>query len=384
MRIVFWENIVSQHKLPYWKYLAKSGQVSQFVLVVEQELSSQLKEQGWQTDIPNLQNFSVVVNPNSEVIRKILSEKTHTSFHIFSGIRAVPMVYSALKISFVYNVKRILLTESVNTLGLRFITRRLASFFIERKYLKHYDIVLGSGKKTKNWYLECGVKPKNFYSFLYAVKSIDSEIAIVKNQKLKLVFVGRVEKAKGLDVLLEALKTLKGKKFQLDIYGGLVEEDVFRQMVADFELEDNVVFKGVKSNSELRLILRDYDTLVLPSRWDGWGAVINEAIHSGLKVICSDRCGASILIINDKIGHVFDIKKPQSLAKLLEQYILEKDQFNPSYILDYSQYIKGEQVAQYLINIINFHYKSIGDRPLPPWEKFQLEIEAKAINQHLR
>ncbi|MEM5563993.1 glycosyltransferase [Psychroserpens sp. AS72] len=381
MRIVYWENIISQHKLPYFEYLAKSKEVGEFVLVVEEELSQQLKEQGWHSKVPKLSNFSLVVNPSNKTINEILLENQSNSFHVFSGIRSIPMVFSAFQESLNLNVNRILLTESVNTLGLRAISRRLASFFIERKFLKNYDLVLGSGASTQKWYVECGLEIKNFYPFLYAVQ--DTETKIIKNldnELLKLVFVGRVEKAKGLDVLLEALKSSDKGKFKLDIYGDLVEDVFFKKLVNDLNLNNNVEFKGVKSNLELRNLLQQYHMLVLPSRWDGWGAVINEAIASGLKVICSDRCGASILIINDKIGHVFNVNKSQSLTNIIEQTITDKNTIDRDYILEYSNYLKGDKVAQYLIDIINFHYKNKGSRPLPPWEKFQLEKNINTQN----
>ena len=46
------------------------------------------------------------------------------------------------------------------------------------------------------------------------------------------------------------------------------------------------------------------DVLVLPSRFDGWGAVVNEALMVGTPVICSDRCGASDVIENGRNGYV--------------------------------------------------------------------------------
>lgn len=380
-RIVFWENIVSQHKLAYWEYLAKSNQVSEFVLVVEQALSSQLKTQGWQSEVPELPKFVLIVNPSNQSINDLLLKDIPNSFHVFSGIKAIPMVYKAFQLSTNYNLNRILLTESVNINGVRSVVRRLASVFIERKFLKHYDIVLGSGANTKSWYIECGVKAKNFYSFLYSISGIET----VKKKSdptinLRFLFIGQLIERKGLDILLNALSGVKTSKWTLDIYGTGEQEKTIINTISTLGLNENVKLHGVLTNNELRKTIGFHDVLILPSRFDGWGAVVNEAITSGLKVICSDRCGASILMINQKIGYVFDINKPKSLTKLLEQSISEKEQIDKEYILNYGNYLKGEKVGQYLIDIIDFHYNNKGIKPLPPWEKFQLE--EKSIVNH--
>lgn len=46
---------------------------------------------------------------------------------------------------------------------------------------------------------------------------------------------------------------------------------------------------------EIPSILSNQDILILPSIYDGWGAVVNEALQSGLYVISSNQCGAKDL-----------------------------------------------------------------------------------------
>jgi glycosyltransferase involved in cell wall biosynthesis len=56
---------------------------------------------------------------------------------------------------------------------------------------------------------------------------------------------------------------------------------------------------------------------VLPSRFDGWGAVVNEALMVGTPVICSDRCGASDVIENGRNGYVFEADNADALLQRL-------------------------------------------------------------------
>ena len=384
MRIVFWENIVSQHKLPYWNALAASNDVSKFVLIVEELLYKKLEKQGWENNVNESESFELHVKPSEEKIATLLQEDMPNSYHVFSGIKAIPLVYNAFQQSLKYPLHKLLLTETVNLNGSRVITRRLFSFLIERRYQKHYDIVLGSGASTKKWYLECGVKPENFHSFLYSIENLKVLNAKpIVSDTLKFLFIGQLIERKGLDILLQALSRVENLNWSLDVYGEGEDELTIPNLVNELNLVDKVNLNGVVSNKELRCIVGQHHILILPSRFDGWGAVVNEAIASGLQVICSDRCGASILIVNDKIGHVFDINNTKSLTKILEQSIAEKDDIDRNYILEYSNYLKGEKVAQYLIDIINFHFKNKGKRPLPPWEKFQLEMQNSVNSQNL-
>lgn len=381
MRIVFWENIVSQHKLPYWQQLAALALVSEFVLVVQEPLSNNLAAQGWIIEDRSLKNINLIIAPTEPMIATLLNNKQASSFHVFSGIRAFPMVYQAFKMSLNFNVHRILLTESVNFYGLRSITRRIASFWIERKYLKHYDLVLGSGATTKKWYLECGLPKPLFYPFMYAVESLPNNKIKVKTSAFKLLFIGQLIKRKGLDILIKVLSNLKQYQWSLDVYGTGEEEASLKNMVKSLALEERITFKGVVNNTELKGSLSGFNCLVLPSRFDGWGAVVNEAIASGIKVVCSNRCGASILIVNSKIGHVYNMSRPYELQQILDSLINKTSGIDKDYILKYHTYLNGKAVAEYFILILKFHYEKSILRPIPPWEQFLLDVrESKSIN----
>lgn len=384
MKIIYWENIISQHKVPYWNFLAKSDMVSKFILVVEQGLNDELKKQGWQNDFVESSKSELVVNPSQSKILEILEINTEDSFHIFSGIRAIPMVFSAFKLSLNLPIHRILLTETVNLNGVRGITRRLYSFNNERKFLKYYDIVLGSGLSTKKWYLENGLKQENFYSFLYSVEYPKEKLVkklTAESTGLQFIFIGQLIERKGLDVLLKALSSISELSWHLDVYGRGDNEDDYRTLVKEYKLESKITFKGTVNNSSLIESISKYDFLLLPSRFDGWGAVVNEAIASGIKVICSDRCGASILLVSDVIGRVFQSTNSKQLSEILRECIDNIGEINMDKIsiLEYSDYLKGQKVADYLIEILEYHYNKIGGRPVPPWEKYLLDQRNKRL-----
>jgi len=362
--------------MPYWKVLAECHDGVSLTLVTQEALSENLKLQGWQNEMPSNLNFSIIIAPSHSKIEEILNHDLNNSVHIFSGIRAFPMVFEAFKTSLqIPSVNRVLLTETINLNGFRAITRRLASVFIERKYLRHYDLVLGSGASTRQWYLECGLQEEQFYPFMYAVKSPNTlkKIETADDTVRRFVFIGQLIDRKGLDILLIALNKLKNSNWTLDIFGkGEKEEDLEKQS-KELNIDDKVFFNGVLKNQDLQEKLGNYHTLILPSRFDGWGAVINEAIASGLYVISSNKCGASILLQDDGIGEIY--KNASHLVKILEKNISDSGFIDRDYILEYSAYLKGEKVADYLLNILDYRYKSSNKKPLPPWERFESSLK---------
>ena len=73
---------------------------------------------------------------------------------------------------------------------------------------------------------------------------------------------------------------------RLDIIGrGPLETEVERRASACAQFH----FLGVKTNREVQERMRAGDLLVLPSLYDGWGTVVNEALQNGMRVLCSDE-----------------------------------------------------------------------------------------------
>ena len=92
-----------------------------------------------------------------------------------------------------------------------------------------------------------------------------------RTKHLRLIFVGALLKRKGLDVAVNAIHILnqQGIKVTLDVYGSgdprsFIPKDL-----------DNVTYKGVIATEKAQGVIAQYDALLLPSRHDGWGVVVN-------------------------------------------------------------------------------------------------------------
>lgn len=109
-------------------------------------------------------------------------------------------------------------------------------------------------------------------------------------RNLQVLYVGRLEKYKGIDLLLEALPLLKGEAIQLVIVGqGSFESDLMK-LAKDLNLEKRITFCGHVSDAELDRIYKESDILALPSLFESFGLTMAEAVSYG-KVVISTNVG---------------------------------------------------------------------------------------------
>ena len=86
----------------------------------------------------------------------------------------------------------------------------------------------------------------------------------------------------------------------------------------------NVHFVGFQKREELASFYRAADCLVLPTKSDVWGLVINEAMAYGLPVITTDRCVAGLELVKDGVnGYLVPVEDNGALAEKLNRMLCE-------------------------------------------------------------
>jgi glycosyltransferase involved in cell wall biosynthesis len=121
------------------------------------------------------------------------------------------------------------------------------------------------------------------------------------------------------------------------------------------------------------------DLLVLPSRWDGWGVVVNEALAVGVPVIVSDQCGVADLIQPGINGFVFRSEDVDDLRQVLRQFLDSRNQWPAmqSAARLTGQSITAERAAPYLIACMKNLTRASDARPLPPWAQLPVSPGTK-------
>jgi glycosyltransferase involved in cell wall biosynthesis len=112
----------------------------------------------------------------------------------------------------------------------------------------------------------------------------------------RLLFVGEFSYRKAVDVLATACEGLwhEGADFRIRYVGRGPLEQALQEHAARSGGRAEVI--PHTSGETLLNLFWTSDGLVLPSRWDGWGLVVHEALAAGLPVVVSHTCGAKILV----------------------------------------------------------------------------------------
>ena len=134
-----------------------------------------------------------------------------------------------------------------------------------------------------------------------------------------LLFVGQLIPRKGLRQLLYAFSKLKDPDIGLMVVGSGPEERSLRKLCEELGVR-NVYWEGFHQQNELPYYYSLSDALVLPSIKEVWGLVVNEALASGLYVLCSNRAGAAHDLIKENWnGKMFDPHDVDQLAGLIRE-----------------------------------------------------------------
>lgn len=155
--------------------------------------------------------------------------------------------------------------------------------------------------------------------------------SIIKKEELKIkktidntfIYVGRLNKEKGLYELIDACKILVNKQisFHLDIIGfGELENDIMLKL-NEYNLGLYVSFVGSLEHDKIRNYYERNSILVIPSYREGFPRVILEAWSYGMPVICTNVGGISTYGLDKKNVYFVEVKNSNSLANAMIELI---------------------------------------------------------------
>ena len=214
------------------------------------------------------------------------------------------------------------------------------------KYLKYADKVIVPSNYFKNAIMEKynisediinvypsgGVDTSKFTNI--DIKEAKKEVGL-NNKYSYIGYVSRIEKNKGWDVFLKAVKELvdneeiKNEKFI--VIGGGAEEKEFNELVKKLKLKDYLEIRNMVSQEELINIYNSLDIFVFPTyrKSESLGLVGLEAMSCETLVIASKNYGPTDYVINKSNGLFFKPEDPKDLAKkILEMKKMNNEEIN--------------------------------------------------------
>lgn len=169
---------------------------------------------------------------------------------------------------------------------------------------------------------------RSFY-FLSAVTENPS--AFLKKVRMfanctNFLFVGRLEKVKGVDVLIKAARILSEDKvkFKINILGDGTMRHTLEKLVRRSGLDDYINFSGQSDKETVFSYMKSSDFLVVPSRSESLPLVIIEAAKVGLPIVATNVGDCGRLMRRYNIGKSVAPNNPKRLAKVLKETVREK------------------------------------------------------------
>lgn len=190
---------------------------------------------------------------------------------------------------------------------------------IERILQRKTNCIINVSKYEYNAAIRYGLKKTNqtvIYSGISPEKGkIDSQVKLPLG-KINLLFVGRFDPQKGLDVLLNAFNSCHRQDLHLTVIGDNV---VGGGIKIEKKNTDRITFLGWIPHDKLASYYSACDVVVMPSRWEAFGLVAIEAMKYGKAIIVSDRGALPELIKDKKNGFVFEFEKTEQLIGIFEK-----------------------------------------------------------------
>lgn len=320
MNIVFWQNSFSIHQAPLIRALA-GDERNNIVVVTETDVSSRRSNMGW--GVGDYGNAEVVLGPSDTERFELLEQYRTSAFHVFSGFGVYKATTRTMNRLMSGDHGRIaVVSESWEAGGFRGKARALRYRTSAIRFSKNTDFFLCIGAHAARQFSQLGVPEHKIYPFAYFVDGVESQTYEPRpTQGVELLYVGQLAPWKDPAILLGALERVTAGNWRLKIVGEGELLSSLQRSAASAALADRVTFLPYQSNDIVRTMMRDSDALVLPSRYDGWGAVANEALQAGTRVVISSAAGASQMVSSRMQGWKFQAGDVVGLAKILDEVI---------------------------------------------------------------
>lgn len=365
-KFVFWQNMVSVHQSCFLHCLSMREDV-EVVLVAVVAIEEKRRRMGW--TLPDMGRVKLIISPEQAVINDIINASDEHTYHVFSGFDSEPLFRNAFAYLTAHRHHLGIMAEPYSWLGVKGQLRYLRSIYHRLRYGNLFDFILAIGSKGMEVYSKAGYKKDKLFEWGYFVEPAPSA-ETAADGPFRVMYAGGLVPNKGVHTLVRAWSNVKGSNTELNIIGDGPEAPMLKSLVSELGLQ-NVHFSGFQDNETVTKLMGQHDLLVLPSILkEGWGAVINEALQQGTPVICTDHCGASVLLGDHNFSTVIRAGDISRLSDEMNKRIRagKVPAGAREKIRNWSECLSGAHAADYFLDIMHCVYDK-GAAPLAPWRK---------------
>lgn len=304
MKVLFIHNTLPEYRIHFFCELSKLVELD--ILITEKDLANSVYN--LKIDIPK--ELSIKYISNKAEISYIIKNKKYdiTVLPPLDNFYQLDCAFRTIFLCKRKSIKTIYWTEKWEApISLQPIKKRIKNFIQSQViafFAKEVDRCIAAGSQSKNYLIKCGVIERNINVAIDSSKSPKSKINIDIRSKYNIsqkgkiiLFLGRIVKRKGCDVLINAFEKISNdKSLYLLVCGEGPELNRIRDIVKSRGI-NNVIFTGKIEPNIRAEYFKQANVFVLPSyTLDGtieaWGLTVNESLEQGTAVVASTAVGA--------------------------------------------------------------------------------------------
>lgn len=143
------------------------------------------------------------------------------------------------------------------------------------------------------------------------------------NKDFHVMWVGKFDFRKQLPLALKSLAATENKHIILNVYGqgNDIQEREAKQLVADLNITDQVIWHGNKSNKTVQKAMSEAQLFFFTSISEDTSTVVLEAISNRLPVLCFNACGFGA-VIDDTVGRKIQLAHPEKSIVDFAQHLI--------------------------------------------------------------
>ncbi|HWT34840.1 MAG TPA: glycosyltransferase family 4 protein [Paraburkholderia sp.] len=207
--------------------------------------------------------------------------------------------------------------------------KRLVTSIPKRVFFSLCDGYFGFGERSRDYLMSLGAKREKIFIPCQAAalpvtfspeRALAERIHYRAGNPSVFLYVGRLSEEKGITTLIDAFAGICRRlpDPQLRIVGTGPLERELRRRVTDLGLDGAITFVGSLQDEPLSREYYGATCMVLPSRSEPWGLVVNEALAHGCPVVVSESCGCVPELVHEgESGYAFTAGDVAGLQRTL-------------------------------------------------------------------
>ncbi|MDE6195510.1 MAG: glycosyltransferase, partial [Erysipelotrichaceae bacterium] len=226
---------------------------------------------------------------------------------------------------------------------------------------KTKEVLLKYGLSVPIYTIATGLNFDKFNADRISQEKIDQirlEYGISKDDFV-MIFVGRIAKEKSIDLPIEGFRYIKNKNIKLMIVGGGPQLDELKQLVEDYQLEEQVIFTDKKASEEVPLYYNCADAFVSASLTETQGITFIEALACGLPVFARKDKVLDELVYEKETGYYFETPQEFAEAVMMHYELSEEDKKKVQE--NAKQVVKKYDSNIFYTKVLSVYYQAIDD-----------------------